>query len=172
VKLIGGILIGAGLTLVAIAATGYALVYNGWVPAGMDQPPSAFEKWAARTSLHATMKREATATSPLPASEENLMAGAKVYQASCLVCHGAPQNKETDFSKALSPKPPQFADGEDVTDDPEGSTYWKVNHGIKFTAMPSFKQILSNDQMWQVALFLKHQDKLPANVDKLWQAMK
>ena len=50
--------------------------------------------------------------------------------------------------------PPQLArDG--VEDDPEGTIYWKIAHGIRFTGMPAFRQTLSDREIWQMALFAK-----------------
>jgi thiosulfate dehydrogenase len=46
-----------------------------------------------------------------------------------------------------------------VTDDPPGETYWKVANGIRLTGMPSFKQVLTDTQMWQVSLLLANADK-------------
>jgi len=170
-KMLSGIVIGIILTLVAMGAIGYTVIVNGWVPARMDEAPSALEKWAAKTSLHATLKREATETSPIPANEETLMAGAKIYSSNCSGCHGTPTEKTPAFSKGMTPGPTLFGDGDLVADDPEGSIYWKVEHGVRFTAMPSFKPILSNNEIWQVTLFLKHMDKLPPSVEKYWNTM-
>jgi mono/diheme cytochrome c family protein len=50
-----------------------------------------------------------------------------------------------------------------VSDDPPGETYWKVANGIRLTGMPSYKNILSETQMWQVAQLLANADKLPAD---------
>ena len=38
-------------------------------------------------------------------------------------------------------------------------TYWKVDNGIRLTGMPSFNQILTSTQMWQVSLLLANADK-------------
>jgi Cytochrome C oxidase, cbb3-type, subunit III len=55
---------------------------------------------------------------------------------------------------------PQLAkDG--VEDDPEAVSFWKVKHGIRFTAMPSFAPTLQDEQIWKIAMFLKRMDKLP-----------
>jgi hypothetical protein len=48
-----------------------------------------------------------------------------------------------------------------VEDDPEGWTFWKIKHGIRWTGMPAWKDELSDQQIWTLALFLKHMDKLP-----------
>jgi thiosulfate dehydrogenase len=46
-----------------------------------------------------------------------------------------------------------------VSDDPVGETYWKVANGIRLTGMPSYKNILTDTQMWQVSLLLANADK-------------
>ena len=46
-----------------------------------------------------------------------------------------------------------------VSDDPPGETYWKVANGIRLTGMPSYKQVLTDIQMWQVGLLLANADK-------------
>lgn len=57
-------------------------------------------------------------------------------------------------------------------DDPEGATYWKIHHGIRFTAMPAFMRSLTEQQIWQVAMFLKHMDRLPRPLESTWRATK
>jgi len=47
-----------------------------------------------------------------------------------------------------------------VEDDPESFSFWKIKHGIRWTGMPSWKWTLANEQIWSLALFLKHMDKL------------
>jgi mono/diheme cytochrome c family protein len=44
-----------------------------------------------------------------------------------------------------------------------------VRHGIRLTGMPSFHETLSDRQIWEVALFLKHMDKLPPKVERDWK---
>ena len=171
-KLVTGIVLGIALTLLIVVACGYAAITNGWVPARGDEPPSGFEKWAARTSLHATVRREGTDKSPVAADETNLMAGADVYKNNCAFCHGTPSDPTPGGSKGFIPAPTLFGRGDLVTDDPEGETYWRVLHGIKFTGMPSFKSTLNEKERWQVTLFLKNMDKLPPKVDAYWKIMK
>jgi mono/diheme cytochrome c family protein len=58
-----------------------------------------------------------------------------------------------------------------VDDDPTGETYWKIEHGIRFTGMPSFKGTLTEEQIWQIAYVLKHGSKdLPAAAAASWNA--
>lgn len=173
-KLLLGILIGTDAALTACALTVYLVIISGVIPARQDEAASDFERWAAHQSLRATLKREAPAAAhgELTATEENLMEGAKVYAGNCSGCHGAPQSKSPVFAAAYSPSAPLFANGDSVTDDPEGKIYWKIDHGIRFTGMPSFNKMLKEKEMWQVALFLKHLDKLPPKVADYWAQMK
>jgi mono/diheme cytochrome c family protein len=56
-----------------------------------------------------------------------------------------------------------------VSDDPPGETYWKVANGIRLSGMPSYKNVLTETEMWQVSLLLANADKPlpPAAVDIL-----
>jgi hypothetical protein len=72
------------------------------------------------------------------------------------------------IAKGLYQKPPQFAT-HGVEDDPEGVSFWRIKHGIRLTGMPSFGSSLSDEQIWTLALFLKHMDKLPPAVQQAWQ---
>lgn len=166
---IGGFL--AGVIVCLLAA--YCIILSGVVPARQDEPSSQFETWAAHQSLRATINREtASLKSPLPADEPNLAAGAKVYAGNCSGCHGAPLSPTPAFGNGYSPAAPFFASGDTVTDDPEGKIFWKVEHGVRFTGMPSFSKLLTENEIWQVTLFLKNMDKLPKSVNDTWKSMK
>jgi mono/diheme cytochrome c family protein len=55
-----------------------------------------------------------------------------------------------------------------VSEDPPGVTYWKVDNGIRLTGMPSFKHILSTEEMWQVSLLLAAAGKpLPVSAQQV-----
>jgi mono/diheme cytochrome c family protein len=126
-----------------------------------------FEGWAARAALHSRIDREMPAKSPIPASTENLVAGAKIYKDNCAFCHGFKGQEQNGASKGMFPKPPELFHGKGVTDDPAGETYWKTANGIRLTGMPAFKKALSDEQMWQVSLLLAGADKLPAEAEPI-----
>ncbi|MHB1942586.1 MAG: c-type cytochrome [Acidiferrobacteraceae bacterium] len=80
-----------------------------------------------------------------------------LYAHHCAICHGTAQGtaSASPIAKGLYQKPPQLAtDG--VEDDPPGYSFWKIQHGIRLTGMPSFRHTLTNRQIWTLALFLKH----------------
>jgi mono/diheme cytochrome c family protein len=166
-----GIVIGVVATLVAIALLAYVGIEAGMMPANADAKPSKIERWAARVSLHATLQREAPKIdNPVALDDANLIAGIKLYGQNCAVCHGGVAGKPSKIAQGLYQRPPQLAkDG--VEDDPDGVTYWKIDHGIRLTGMPSFGATLDDQQLWQLALFLKHMDSLPPVPKRAWQAV-
>jgi mono/diheme cytochrome c family protein len=118
-------------------------------------------------ALHARMAKEMPARSPIPATEPNLLAGAKLYRENCAVCHGLAGVPQTPTAKGMFPKPPELMRGKGVTDDPAGESYWKAANGIRLTGMPGYRGSLSDEQLWQVSQLLASADKLPQSVRDL-----
>jgi thiosulfate dehydrogenase len=160
-KILAGVIVGICLPVLA----GYLFVISGGMPVATKEPPLPFEKILARKALHAAMDQEAGKPSPLPADEPNLLAGARVYQTQCAVCHGHLGQPESVIAQGMFPHPPQLLPPrKGVTDDEVGETYWKVKHGIRLTGMPGYGASLTDPEMWQVSLLLLHADKLPEPV--------
>ena len=168
--MIRGFILGVVVTVLIGLAGAYALLQSGLVPANADAKPGGLELWAAGTSLHATLRRQAQReANPVPLSSANLVAGIALYGQHCAVCHGtaAGDSSASPIAKGLYPAPPQLAT-EGVEDDPEGVSYWKIKHGIRLTGMPAWGRTMSDRQIWTLALFLKHMDKLPPGAQQAW----
>jgi len=114
--------------------------------------------------LHARAFKEAPQHDPVPLTEENHMAGAKLFRENCAMCHGLPGHAKTTMANGMFPQPPQFFHEEGVTDDPVGETYWKIRNGIRLSGMPAYQNALNDKQIWQIAGLLANADKLPASV--------
>ena len=167
-----GFLLGILFTVIAAAAAAYGMIRTGVMPANADEAPPRVETWAAKTSLHATLRKSAPkVTDPLPASDQNLIAGIKLYAQNCAVCHGDASAHPTNVAKGLYQDPPQLAK-EGVEDDPDGVTLWKISHGIRWTGMPSYGKALNQTQLWQLTLFLKNMDHLPPAAQRAWRQVK
>jgi thiosulfate dehydrogenase len=164
-------ILGIVVTLLVLALGGYMAVRGGLVEARADVPPPAIERWAARTSLDATIDRETAALkNPLQDTDENERDGVRLYGANCAVCHGTSDEKSSNIAQGLYIRAPQLAK-HGVEDDPEEETYWKIAHGIRFTGMPSYTKSLSDNEMWQLAVFLKHMDSLKPGAASAWKAL-
>ena len=161
-------LLGAVILLVIEALVAFAVVQNGFIDPRADNGYLPLEKWGSRSVFVAIRRNSAGLESPIQPTDDNLVAGVKIYAAKCAICHGASDAKASDIAKGLYIQPPQLAkDG--VEDDPVGETYYKVKHGMRLTPMPAFSQTLTDDQVWQVAEFLKTMDKLPPAADAEWK---
>ena len=169
-----GFILGVVVAVLVIAAGAYLGVTNGAIPAAADQPAGRIEIWVATHALRATLQADAPKTpNPVPLTDANLTEGVRLYAQHCAYCHGtaAGDTAATPLARGEAPRPPQLAtDG--VEDDPEGVTFWKVKHGIRFTGMPSWRETLTDQQIWTLALFLKHMDKLPPGPDAAWKQVK
>ena len=160
-------LLGLLVGLLVLPAAVYVCLRSGLAPVATAAPPLPLERRLARMALHARMDKEMPAQSAIPATEPNLLAGARLYRENCAVCHGLPGVPQTSTAKGMFPKPPQLMRGKGVTDDPAGETYWKASNGIRLTGMPGYRGSLSDEQLWQVSQFLATADKLPQSVRDL-----
>ncbi|MGA8657591.1 MAG: c-type cytochrome [Chthoniobacterales bacterium] len=165
VSFIGGII----FTLVVLAGVGHLAVKAGIVPANADSKPVALESWVANTTLDAALERDTKGLrNPIQPSDENLITGVHLYAENRAICHGASDAKPSNPAQGFYIEAPQLAkDG--VEEDPEAASFWKVKHGIRFTAMPSFTTTLRDEEIWKIAMFLKQTDRLPPTVDAEWK---
>lgn len=172
--MVRGFVAGVIASILVAVIGAYALLQSGLIPANADAKPGGLELWAAGTSLNATLRSQAPKqANPVALTEANLIEGISLYGQHCAICHGtaAGAASASAVAKGLYPSPPQFAqDG--VEDDPEGVSYWKIKHGIRLTGMPAWGHALDERQIWTLALFLKHMDKLPQNAQHVWAQVK
>jgi hypothetical protein len=95
---LGGLAASAGAAFVLLVFAGL-----GMAPVRADVAPSRLEAKLLGSVLPAAVARNAPSVpSPLPASDENLMAGAKLYREMYARCHGASKNPENAWPILLS----------------------------------------------------------------------
>jgi mono/diheme cytochrome c family protein len=158
------ILLGLVLGALLVPLVALAWLKFGQVPVAVADAPLPQERLITSVPLDARIDRELVSVPPIPATEDNFVAGAQVYRDQCAACHGF-HGKPSSFGPHMFPDAPplwekhQNSDVVGVSDDPPGETYWKVANGIRLTGMPSYKLVLSDTQMWQVSLLLANADK-------------
>lgn len=169
----GKFLLGILFTLAVEAAVAYAVVSTGTIPVSARSGPLLGERWVARSDQRAAFEREAPkGANPVPLTDASLIAGIQLYGQHCAVCHGTAKGAAaaTPVAKGEYPHPPQLA-SDGVEDDPEGWTFWKIQNGIRWSGMPAWAGHLNDQQIWTIALFLKHMDKLPPAAQQVWQEL-
>ena len=156
---------GAGISVIGILIGVYLLLISGALPVATKGPPLPFEGWVTRQVLNAAQRDHTNAEPSISADEINLIAGAKTYLTNCAVCHGTPEQKATAIAKGLFPQPPQFFEkDEGVSDDAVGKIFWFIKNGVRLTGMPGFVDTLSENEIWQLSLFLKNGEQLSTAV--------
>jgi len=95
----------------------------------------------------------------MPPTQENLIAGAKIYRQMCSRCHGASKESDNMFGQSFYPPAPLLPLAPISYTDSE--LFWIVKHGIRNTAMPAWGNFLSDQEIWQVITPLRKFDSIP-----------
>ncbi len=80
-------------------------------------------------------------------------AGASVFQTNCAPCHGAQGHGDGPAGTALVPPPRNLAELNKIA--PDDYLFWRISTGKPGTAMPPWKGVLSDQQIWQVISFIR-----------------
>jgi thiosulfate dehydrogenase len=145
--------------MVLIAALALIFALMGFVNMRADNPPSKMETALAGRAMDASVARAAPkVTNPVAVEEANLVAGARLYRDHCTLCHGDPAHPKGQLADSLNPPAPQFMN--EMADMPENQNFYIVEHGIRWTGMPSWKGVLTEQQAWQTITFLSHMHEL------------
>lgn len=158
------------LGVIALAAATFVYIRFGYINPRADIAPGVMESALAMPSLDAAVGRRAPKIkNPVPPTDDNLVAGMKIYQAKCALCHGDVVHTEATLAQSLSPRAPQFVQNAPDMSDPEN--FYIIWHGIRWSGMPASGGILTRQQMWQVTTFLGKMKALPPAVTEQWKAV-
>jgi len=151
----------AAYVLAALVLVSFAKL--GVLPVQADVAPSPLETTLLGSALHASVARHApNGGNPMPASEDNLVAGAKLYRQMCSRCHGLSRESDNTYGRSFYPPAPRLALSRTPYTDPE--MFWIIKHGIRNTAMLAWGNLLSDDEIWQVVTLLREFNSLPDSV--------
>lgn len=155
--------LGIIVTLVLAFVVVLLILQLGMIPTNADATPPAFETKIASNALDQAMERHAPrVNNPVPVTDENLIAGIRVYSMNCAVCHGDLDYKPSALEHSLYPPPPQVV--LEPMDDPEWHIHYAIRTGVRYTGMPAWGKALSDEDIWKVTAFLSRVDKLPPAV--------
>lgn len=162
-----GFVAGIIVTLAVLAGAAIVVSHFGLYPIGADNPPGFVERALAMPALDAYAdKHKPEGDNPVAVSAENLGEGAQEYEEHCAFCHGGAKAKISPMRDHFSPPVPQLIDR--VPHDDDAWLFWVTKHGARMTGMPAWGDVLSDDEIWKVAAFLKHSDHLPPEAQAAW----
>jgi mono/diheme cytochrome c family protein len=161
-------ILGVVVTLIALALVAAGAALLGFVPTRANVPPPDAEKRFAMGALDSSVERHAVRVSnPIPPTDENLIAGLKIYTMNCAGCHGGIDRKPSDFGLSFYPPAPNLIN--DPDDDPEWHIYYIIHNGVRYTGMAAWDKTLPESDIWKVTGFLSRVEKLPPAVQEFWK---
>jgi mono/diheme cytochrome c family protein len=163
-----GFVLGVVVALVAVASGVYVVSHFGWYPIGADNPPGRLEHMLASRAMDVYAdKHKPDGDNPVAPTDGNLTDGARAYEMHCALCHGGAQSKISPLRDKFSPPPPQLINK--IPHDPDAWIFWVTKHGVRMTGMPSWSDLLSDEDIWKIVAFIKHSNKLPPGVEAAWR---
>lgn len=155
---------GVVVTLCVVILGSFAYLRLGFAEVRGDLPLSNWEKTLMFSSVRASVRRHAPELpNPVPPTDENLIAGAKIYSEECSGCHGA-VGKADEIGDSLYPPIPQLPKvGTTYT---EAQIFWVAKHGIRLSGMFANGKWDSDQKLWTVAAYIKRIQSLPPRVQQ------
>jgi mono/diheme cytochrome c family protein len=147
------------LTIVVCIIIGVAgaigFIYSGIYDVSATEPDNAIVHWAVHTTSDRSVDARLGGIS-VPGgldAPQAVAVGGHLFAANCVVCHGGPGLKPTNIAQGLNPQPPDLFR---ATRKPWMEEMFRfIKYGVKMTAMPAFGKTLSDEQIWQLAAFLR-----------------
>lgn len=88
---------------------------------------------------------------PVVPDEDSLWSGQMAYQNYCTVCHGESLEGKKALETGLGMDTPNLKEG--LKSHSDGDFFWKIREGRG--EMPAYKDILSDEQTWQIINYIR-----------------
>ena len=166
------LLIGAGIAIVGIVPLGaFAFIKSGLYDVGASRPHTKLTEWITHeTMIHSVKRRAAAIQPPRQLGGREVLAGFCIYETHCVACHGAAGIAREHWVSGIEPQPPYLVDATEKWTPSE--LFWIAKNGIKMTGMPSWRDSLSDKQLWDVVGFLEAARRLPPRTYSEWRSLR
>jgi len=117
--------------------------------------PGDLETLVAREAKKVALRGK-NLKNPVADKAQSIETGREHFQHHCQICHGMDgRNTGVPFAGKMSP-PVADLSSKDVQEYSDGQLKVIIENGIRFTGMPSFKDILEENEMWHIVRFIRH----------------
>jgi len=161
-----GFIVGVILTLLVVFGGAYYYGTTGHFDTrAVGNRPSSFELRTAMTSLDEWVDKNAPKQpNPFQPTMENIMDGSMTYDKNCAMCHGSLKEPFSPMRTKFYPPVPQLMSR--TPDDPDGNLFYVIKYGVRYTAMPGWEGVLSDDDIWKTVVFLKNSNQMKDNTQQ------
>lgn len=161
-------ILGIVITIVVLLIIGLGFALLGFLPTRANSTPPEMERHLAMSALDNSVERHAPhVNNPVPSTDDNLIAGLKIYTMNCALCHGGIDGQPSTLENSFYPPPPNLI--LHPPDDPEWHVYYVIHNGVRYSGMPAWDKTLSDADIWKITAFLARADKLPPAVQDYWK---
>lgn len=141
-------------TLGLLLAVGVLVLFTGAYNVAATEPHTGAMRWALNTLQRSSVgARAEPLEASLPEDSAALEHGLEHFAAMCVVCHGAPGVERGEFGRGMRPTPPALSEVAPTWTDAE--LFWIVKHGIRLAGMPAFGPTHSDEEIRQIAAFVR-----------------
>jgi mono/diheme cytochrome c family protein len=148
-----GLLIGGAV--IAIGAAGLGFIDSGVYDVSASSGHNPLVAWVLHDTYEHSLHRHAE-NIVVPAdlvNEANVRAGARLYNSTCIYCHGAPGRQLGPIGQGILPLAPSLL-AANRRNNPK-LMFWVIKYGVKMTGMPAFGKTQDDQTLWQLAAFLE-----------------
>jgi cytochrome c553 len=163
------IFIGAAIAIAIVVPLGaFAFIKSGLYNVAAAHPHTKLTEWITHEAMIHSVRRHAAAIdAPREFTGRQVLAGFCAYETHCVACHGAAAVARQQWVSGLEPQPPYLLD---VTGRfTRGELFWIVKNGIKMTGMPSWRDSMTDSQLWEVVAWLQASRQLPPQTYEQWR---
>ena len=163
------LLIGAGIALVLIVPLGvFGFVKSGIYNVAASHPHTKLTEWITHeTVIHSARRHAASIEAPRAFTTGQVVAGFCAYETHCVACHGAAAVAREQWVSGMEPSPPYLLDATSKWTPSE--LFWIVKNGIKMTGMPSWRDSMTDAQVWEVVAWIEASRRLPPQTYARWR---
>lgn len=162
--------IGAAVAFAVIAPLGaFAYIRSGIYNVGASSPHTKLTEWITHeTMIHSVRSHARDIVEPPSAEAMQVRQGFCEYETHCVACHGASAVPRERWVSGLEPAPPYLIDVTQRFRPRE--LFWIAKNGIKMTGMPSWRNSMSDQQIWDVVAFVEAMPEMNSQDYARWRA--
>ena len=123
------------------------------------RPPGRTEEYLRTRFTRSVIRRRAARENipPAPADRETSMSisvGRQIYADDCASCHGSDVTNPTNVGQGMLPRTAAL-DSPTIQSYSDRELFSIIREGIRFTGMPGFAGVETDDRIWYVVDFLR-----------------
>ena len=145
-KVLGGFI----LCLLVIAIGGLIYIYTGSYDVSVKNSDEGITGWILSTTMDNSVEHHAKGIAIPSLSDSTMILKGYAHYSRMCGCHGSPGHES---SKDFNPEPPELY--KTAGDWEPNELFWIIKNGVKMSAMPSFAERASDDEIWDIVSFVQ-----------------